>query len=110
MASSGQPMQRRDSVKFDHLTVAAPENSFPCSRIADFTTLRVHRMNVRPLIVRELRAEARRSNTYWLRTLAAGLLTALFVWSVWNFQGGPQLGPLLFNSLSQGLQLAMVII
>lgn len=67
-------------------------------------------MNVRPLIVRELRAEARRSNAYWLRTLAAGLLTALFIWSAWNFPAGAELGPLLFNSLTQGLQLAMLVI
>jgi ABC-type transport system involved in multi-copper enzyme maturation permease subunit len=67
-------------------------------------------MNVRPLIVRELRAEARRPNTYWLRALAAGLLTAMFVWSAWNFQGGNALGPMLFNSLTQGLQLAMLVI
>jgi ABC-type transport system involved in multi-copper enzyme maturation permease subunit len=67
-------------------------------------------MNVLPLIVRELRAEARRPNTYWLRALAAALLTALFVWSVWNFQAGSELGPLLFNSLSQGLHLALLVI
>src|SRR5207237_223952 len=68
-------------------------------------------MNVRPLIVRELRAEARRANTYWLRTLAAGLLTALFVWSAWNLQGsGAALGKILFYALSQGLQLAIVVI
>jgi ABC-type transport system involved in multi-copper enzyme maturation permease subunit len=67
-------------------------------------------MNVRPLIVRELRAEARRPNTYWLRSLAAALLTALFVWSTWNFQGGGALGPMLFEALSNGLLLAVLVI
>jgi ABC-type transport system involved in cytochrome c biogenesis permease component len=67
-------------------------------------------MNVRPLIVRELRAEARRANTYWLRSLAAALLTALFVWSTWNFQGGAALGPMLFETLSNGLLLAILTI
>src|ERR1051325_626417 len=70
-----------------------------------------NRMNVRPLIVRELRAEARRANTYWLRAVAAGLLTALFVWSAWTFQAsGTLLGPMLFYSLSQGLEIAMLAI
>jgi ABC-type transport system involved in multi-copper enzyme maturation permease subunit len=68
-------------------------------------------MNVRPLIVRELRAEARRPNSYWLRSLAAGILTALFVWSAWNLQGGGStVGPLLFYTLSQGLELALLVI
>src|SRR4051812_35846223 len=67
-------------------------------------------MNVRPLIVRELRAEARRSSTYWLRALAAALLTALFVWSAWNFRtNATALGPLLFNALSNGLLLSVLI-
>ncbi|HEY6227841.1 MAG TPA: hypothetical protein VI282_12030 [Verrucomicrobiae bacterium] len=68
-------------------------------------------MNVRPLIVRELRAEARRANTYWLRAVAAGLLTALFAWSAWNLQGSAaMLGPLLFNAISQGLDLSILVI
>ncbi len=68
-------------------------------------------MNVRPLIVRELRAESRRAGNYWVRALAAGLLTALFVWAVWNFRGDPNsLGPFLFNVLSNGLLFAVLII
>jgi len=68
-------------------------------------------MNVRPLIVRELRAEARRANAYWLRSLAAGLLTGVFVWSAWDLQGsGELLGPTLFDALSSGLLLALLII
>lgn len=67
-------------------------------------------MNVWPMIIRELRAEARRPNTYWLRSLAAALLTALFVWSTWNLQGGGALGPMLFQTLSMGLLLAILVV
>jgi ABC-type transport system involved in multi-copper enzyme maturation permease subunit len=67
-------------------------------------------MNVRPLIVRELRAEARRGNTYWLRSLAAALLTALFVWTALNLQGSTQVGPILFDALSRGLVIAVIAI
>ena len=68
-------------------------------------------MNVRPLIVRELRAEARRANTYWLRSLSAGLLTAIFVWSVLDLQrNGDLLGPMLFDALSKGLLLATLTV
>jgi ABC-type transport system involved in multi-copper enzyme maturation permease subunit len=68
-------------------------------------------MNVGPLIVRELRAEARRANTYWLRSLAAGLLTTVFVWSVWTLQtSGGLVGVLLFNALSDGLLLSLLVV
>lgn len=68
-------------------------------------------VNVRPLIVRELRAESRRVGNYWMRAIAAGLLTALFVWSMWNFSGDPNyLGQFLFSALSTGLLLAVLII
>src|SRR4051812_32875775 len=68
-------------------------------------------MNVRPLIVRELRAESRRVSNYWVRAIAASLLTALFVWSVWNFSGDPNsLGHFLFTALSNGLVLAVLLI
>lgn len=68
-------------------------------------------MNVRPLIIRELRAEARRANTYWLRALAAGLMTALFVWSSWNYaNAGPALGYRLFDDLSKGVLFSILII
>jgi ABC-type transport system involved in multi-copper enzyme maturation permease subunit len=71
----------------------------------------VPEMNVRPLIVRELRAESRRTSNYWLRALAAGLLTALFVWSVWSFRGDPgSLGLFLFSMLSTGMVLGVLII
>lgn len=68
-------------------------------------------MNVRPLIVRELRAEARRAGSYWVRSVAAGILTAVFVWSVWNFAGNPNtLGKDLFGALSEGMVLGVLII
>lgn len=61
-------------------------------------------MNVWPLIVRELRAEARRPNTYWVRAFTAGTLTAIFVWATWTYQAiGGNLGPVLFNALAVGL-------
>ena len=40
-----------------------------------------------PVIVRELRAEARRASTYWLRLLGAGALLAVGVWCLMG-QGG----------------------
>lgn len=68
-------------------------------------------MNVQPLIIRELRAESRRANTYWVRALAAAALTALFVWAAWTYRGNPNaLGAHLFQGLSLGFMLAVLII
>lgn len=66
-------------------------------------------MNIRPLIVRELRAEARRANTYWMRALAAGFVIALMMFAVTN-AGAASSGALLFQAITQALWIAVLII
>lgn len=68
-------------------------------------------MNVQPLIIRELRAESRRANTYWVRALAPAAITALFAWATVTYRGHPNsLGPHLFNSLSTAFITAILVI
>lgn len=68
-------------------------------------------MNIRPLILRELRAESRRPNSYWVRALAAAAITALFAWAALTYRGNPNsLGLHLFETLSIGFVLAIVVI
>ncbi len=59
-------------------------------------------MNASPVIIRELRAEARRGSNYWLRVLAAGALILVFTSIIYSspFSGG-QLGMALFGGLQQ---------
>src|SRR5439155_323084 len=48
---------------------------------------------------------------YWLRSLAAGLLTGVFVWSAWTLQtSGGLVGLLLFKALSDGLLLSLLVV
>lgn len=68
-------------------------------------------MNIRPLILRELRAESRRPNSYWVRTLAAASFTVLFAWSTFTFRGRPStLGPILFLIFSFAFILAIQVV
>jgi hypothetical protein len=55
-------------------------------------------VNVRPLIIRELRAEARRANTYWMRSLAGSFVVALMLYAMSN-SGAASSGALLFQAI-----------
>jgi ABC-type transport system involved in cytochrome c biogenesis permease component len=64
-----------------------------------------------PVIVRELRAESRRSTSFWLRLLAAVVVIGVFAGFVSGTElGASQLGAALFAVLHQALLLATWII
>jgi hypothetical protein len=64
-----------------------------------------------PVVAREMRAESRRSNTYWLRVLAGTVSIAFFAtFSLSAELPGRMLGPMLFAVLQRGLSLGMWII
>jgi ABC-type Na+ efflux pump permease subunit len=61
-------------------------------------------VNASPVIVRELRAESRRSTNYWLRILAAATLILAFATVMSGSPlRGSQLGAVLFNGLNRTL-------
>lgn len=63
-----------------------------------------------PVVAREMRAESRRPNTYWLRVLAGAVTIACFAtFSLGAELPGRLLGPMLFAVLQQALCLAMWI-
>ncbi len=66
-------------------------------------------MNVRPLITRELRAEARRPHAHWVRTLAAGFLTLVLLWAILDAGAGSS-GITLFRWLIDAFLVAILVI
>ena len=68
-------------------------------------------MNVTPVIVRELRAEARRATNYWLRLAgAAALLTALLMLSLRTGLLAVGQGSQLFHNLNMTLFAAIWLV
>jgi len=67
-------------------------------------------MNARPVLLRELRAEARNPISYWLRIVGAGVVIAAFAFLMWS-QGRltPQAGAWLFAELHYTLFFAVMI-
>lgn len=67
--------------------------------------------NVSPLVLRELRAESRRSVNFWLRVLAAAVMVVAFVgFAVSTEIEQSRWGPSLFEVLTRGLLFAIWIV
>ncbi len=67
-------------------------------------------MTVWPVIVRELRAEARRPFNYWLRLLGAGALLLAAAGTDMQYLGRSQQGLVLFQNLQQMLLIAIWVL
>lgn len=67
-------------------------------------------MNAQPVILRELRAEARNPFSYWLRIIGAGVVIAGLAFLLWSqARLTPQAGSWLFHELNSTLFFALMI-